>query len=238
MSLARWLRKSGVAVILLGFAFSFAKGGFGIAYAAPQQATGTVEVAFTPWDDAEGLIVRTLLSAQSTVRVQAYVFTSRNIAVALMAAKDRGVDVQMMADKESVKAESSLVPLIAQSGVPVRLETRYAIAHNKIMVVDGETAHPAVITGSFNFTFAAQARNAENLLVIRDNLPLAKHYSDNWQRHWEEAAPYNPATGEVTIPSTRGGKAKPAPSTTQAIACALLSVRERRIMGIHCPRKH
>jgi PLD-like domain len=39
-----------------------------------------------------------------------------------------------------------------------------AIAHNKVIVIDGET----VLTGSFNFTKAAQEKNAENLLIIRD----------------------------------------------------------------------
>lgn len=52
------------------------------------------------------------------------------------------------------------------------------IAHNKVMVIDGQT----VVTGSFNFTKAAEENNAENLLIIRD-LGLAKLYMENWERH-------------------------------------------------------
>jgi phosphatidylserine/phosphatidylglycerophosphate/cardiolipin synthase-like enzyme len=39
-----------------------------------------------------------------------------------------------------------------------------------------------VITGSFNFTKAAEEKNAENLLVIRDK-KLAEQYIKNWKEH-------------------------------------------------------
>jgi len=47
-----------------------------------------------------------------------------------------------------------------------------------------------VVTGSYNFTFSAQARNAENLLILRGNEALARAYLANWRRHRQEAAPY------------------------------------------------
>ena len=46
------------------------------------------------------------------------------------------------------------------------------------MIIDGET----VLTGSFNFTKAAQEKNAENLLIIRDKA-LAAQYTQNWDAH-------------------------------------------------------
>ena len=58
------------------------------------------------------------------------------------------------------------------------MENRRTITHNKVMVIDGET----VITGSFNFTKAAEENNAENLLVVRDK-KLAERYIKNWQDH-------------------------------------------------------
>jgi phosphatidylserine/phosphatidylglycerophosphate/cardiolipin synthase-like enzyme len=72
----------------------------------------------------------------------------------------------------------------------VRLETRYASAHNKILLIDVEGNHPVVITGSYNFTFSAQARNAENLLILRDNPALARTYLTNWRRHRDDAKPF------------------------------------------------
>lgn len=156
--------------------------------ATPLPATGTVEVLFTPWDDAEGAIVRALGEAKQSVHVQAYLLTSRPIAKALQDAHARGVAVEVLADREMVnKGGNSLIPKLVAEGIPVWLETRYAAAHNKVLLIDALTAHAFVITGSYNFTWSAQARNAENLLILRDNPALVRRYLDNWRRHRGEA---------------------------------------------------
>jgi len=50
----------------------------------------------------------------------------------------------------------------------------HKIVHNKILIGGGE-----VITGSFNFTAAAENDNAENLLILCDQA-LAARYRQNW----------------------------------------------------------
>jgi len=62
--------------------------------------------------------------------------------------------------------------------------------HNKIVLIDAVSEHSAVITGSFNFTWAAQHKNAENILIVRRNIPLASQYASNWERHRQDATPY------------------------------------------------
>ena len=172
--------------------FALLAAGAGSARAQPLPATGTVEALFSPWDDAEGAILRALGEARRSVRVQAYLLTSRAIARALQEAKARGVAVEVLADREMVqKGENSLVPKLAAEGIPVWLETRYVSAHNKIILIDAEERHGAVITGSYNFTWSAQARNAENLLILRDDPALARRYLDNWRRHRDEAERYD-----------------------------------------------
>jgi len=157
-------------------------------------ATGTVEVLFTPWDDAEGAIVRALFAARRSLHVQAYLLTSRSIAHALQAAQSRGVAVEILADREMMeKNDKSLLPLLAGGGIPVWLETRYAAAHNKVILIDAAQADAVVITGSYNFSWSAQARNAENLLILRGNPALVRRYLDNWQRHRGEATKMNGA---------------------------------------------
>lgn len=157
-------------------------------------ATGTVEVLFTPWDDAEGAIVRALGEARQGVHVQAFLLTSRSIARALQEAHARGVKVEVLADREMLrKGENSLVPMLAGAGIPVWLETRYASAHNKVLLIDAESPGAVVITGSYNFTWSAQARNAENLLLLRGNPSLARRYLENWRRHRDDAEKYDGA---------------------------------------------
>jgi phosphatidylserine/phosphatidylglycerophosphate/cardiolipin synthase-like enzyme len=74
---------------------------------------------------------------------------------------------------------------LANQGVPTAIDAAHAIAHHKVMILDGET----VITGSFNFTRAAQDKHAENLLIIRDKA-LAQPYTQNWQLHAQHSQPY------------------------------------------------
>ncbi len=154
-------------------------------------ARGTVQVAFTPWDNAEAMIADGIRRAKHQILVQAFSFTSRALANALMAAKRRGVDVQIMADREQTSSgEASRIPELVQAGIPVVLELRYQSAHNKVMVIDAGTADAAVVTGSYNWTYAAQYKNAENVLILRHNPDVANAYAANWRRHFADALPY------------------------------------------------
>ena len=58
------------------------------------------------------------------------------------------------------------------------------------MLIDSGTAGATVITGSFNWTYAAQRRNAENVLILKGQLELAQRYKANWERHQAQAQPY------------------------------------------------
>lgn len=50
-----------------------------------------------------------------------------------------------------------------------------ALAHNKIIVIDGHLT----IGGSYNYTAAAQKRNAENVTFM-ESRELAREYQENW----------------------------------------------------------
>lgn len=155
------------------------------------ESNGTLQVLFTPEDNATRQIVLAIEQAQKQVLVQTYSFTSREIAQALIVAKQRGIDVQIIADAEQTnKIEFSKVPSIAAGGVPVFIDSLHSSAHNKVMIIDTESTTPIVITGSFNFTHAAQYKNAENLLIFRSNQALTAAYLENWQRHREHAQPF------------------------------------------------
>ena len=155
-------------------------------------ATGTIQVAFPPEDNANSLIVQALREAKRSVLVQAFSFTSNEIAFALIEAKRRGVDVRMIVDGEQLaKLENNRVALVAQAGVSVWVDEQHQSAHNKIIVIDAETINPVVVTGSMNFTYSGQFKNAENLLVLRGNKQLAEAYAANWQRHKQHAQPYH-----------------------------------------------
>ena len=150
------------------------------------KATGTIEVAFSPNGGGAATIIRAIGQAQKTIKVQAYSFTNADIAKALLEASKRGVQVRVVLDKSQETEKYTSATFLANAGVPVRIDDDFAIAHNKIMILDDET----VITGSFNFTKAAEERNAENVLVIRGNKELARLYLQNWQWRWDASEAY------------------------------------------------
>lgn len=159
------------------------------------------QVCFTPGGACTDLIVRTLDSAQRSVLVQAYSFTSPPIAAALAAAQRRGVRVRLLLDSSQLGERSSVAETLERAGVEVRIDDPSGIAHNKVMVLD----EAVVITGSFNFTRNAQERNAENLMVLRDPA-LARLYAANWERRHAvseryEAAP-RPSAANDNEPDT------------------------------------
>jgi phosphatidylserine/phosphatidylglycerophosphate/cardiolipin synthase-like enzyme len=149
----------------------------------PFAATGTIQYAFTPEDHADEMIITAINMAQRQVLVQGYSFSHRRIADALVRARSRGIEVAVLLDQEQSHAALAVIRNLVRSGALVMIDPRHAAAHNKIMVIDNGYADCAVVTGSFNFTYAAQHRNAENALILRGNPPLCEAYFNNWRRH-------------------------------------------------------
>lgn len=137
-----------------------------------------ITVHFSPGGGCTDTIVHEIGQARKSILLQAYSFTSVPIAKALTDAHKRGVKVEAILDKSNRAGKYSSADFLLHAGIPVRIDAEHAIAHNKIIILDGET----VITGSFNFTKAAEEWNAENLLVIRDK-ELAGRYMENWRIH-------------------------------------------------------
>ena len=153
--------------------------------AKPLPRPGEAAVHFSPGGGCTDAVVSALGQARRTVLVQAYSFTSAPIAKALVDAHKRSVKVQVILDKSQRTEKYSSADFLAHAGVPVQIDDKHQIAHNKIMIIDGAT----VITGSFNFTTSAEEHNAENLLIIHSK-DLAAKYTDNWRIHAGHSVSY------------------------------------------------
>ena len=145
-----------------------------------------VQVFFSPKGGATDAVVNALDHATNAVLVQAYSFTSAPIAQALVNAHRRGVNVQVILDHSQRTEKYSEADFLKNSGIPPLIDAQHAIAHNKIIIIDAYL----VLTGSFNFTRAAEEHNAENLLVINDPI-LAQQYISNWQAHEQHSEPFD-----------------------------------------------
>ena len=149
------------------------------------QSLPAVEVYFSPKGGCTEAVVEEINAAKTSILVQAYSFTSAPIAKALVDAHKRGVDVQAIFDKSQRTEKYSSADFVLHAGIPISIDAEHAIAHNKVMVIDGQT----VITGSFNFTTAAEEHNAENLLILRSP-ELAERYAANWEAHLGHSEKY------------------------------------------------
>ena len=138
-------------------------------------------VCFSPEGRCELLAVKAIASAQDEILVQAYSFTSKPIANALIEAQERGVTVRILFDKSQLKAPYSQIHRLTKEGIDTKVDYVSGIAHNKTIIVDGER----LITGSYNFSKAANSRNAENMLYINDK-QLAKIYKKKWHERFQK----------------------------------------------------
>jgi phosphatidylserine/phosphatidylglycerophosphate/cardiolipin synthase-like enzyme len=155
-------------------------------------ASGTIEVAFSPNEGSEALVIKVIDSARSELRLLSYSFTSAPVTSALLRAVKRGVDVRLVADrKNNISADSSgkaraALSALANAGIDVRTIGAYAIHHDKVIIADRQT----VELGSFNYSAAAASQNSENVLVNWGNANLAQVYLAHFERNYRQATPY------------------------------------------------
>jgi phosphatidylserine/phosphatidylglycerophosphate/cardiolipin synthase-like enzyme len=153
-----------------------------------------VQACFSPHERCSAHILRELEQAKKEILVAVYAFTSDELAAAVARARQRGVTVQVIVDREfdagneRSKArflEAQKIPLRRVSGVKSNAtEKEGGLMHQKFAVIDRRL----VFTGSYNWTHSADRFNDENLLLFRDAAPLAEEYRRAFYRLWERKA--------------------------------------------------
>jgi phosphatidylserine/phosphatidylglycerophosphate/cardiolipin synthase-like enzyme len=139
-----------------------------------------IKICFSPSYGGENClsnIVSEIRMAQKRIAVQAYVLTSEPIIRELVNAHSNGVIVTVVVDKLATNYMNYLSALTSNN-IPVLVDSKHYIAHNKVMIIDEDT----VITGSYNFTKAAETKNSENLVIINDSR-IWKQYNDQFAIH-------------------------------------------------------
>jgi len=173
-----------LSLLFLGIALAA-----GAAAPAPQREPARVEAYFTPGDDVARVISERIAAARRTVQVEAYLFTHRRIAASLAKAAQRGVAVDVIGDAKQQEAGGlPVLRSLDRAGVRVWLQGEYAAFHNKVILVDAGTPSAVVITGSYNFTKAAQEKNAENIVVVSGSPALAARFAAEFERHLARAS--------------------------------------------------
>jgi phosphatidylserine/phosphatidylglycerophosphate/cardiolipin synthase-like enzyme len=107
-----------------------------------------IAICFAPEEDCAAFAVRAIDNAEREILVGAYgLTTGSGIVEALVRAKERGVDVRLIADKTTPCRRASGIAVLADAGVPVWIDDQPRIAHAKTMVIDGAVTLMAPTTG-------------------------------------------------------------------------------------------
>jgi len=122
------------------------------------------EVYFSLSDNPQKEIIKNINQAQAFINIAMYIFTDREIAIPLAKAQERGVKVRVYLDQDQVDYQYSQSRFLVQRGIKTRISANNYIMHNKFAVIDNRI----LLTGSYNWTFSANNRNDENLMVIDD----------------------------------------------------------------------
>lgn len=140
-----------------------------------------MQVHYSPTGGCEAEVVKELNSAKSTIQIAMYVLDNPAIVAAILAADARNVEVTGVFDKKDAQLSYSKVAelCVASSKINVYLDAKHAIFHDKYCIIDSKT----LLTGSFNWTSAAEKDNAENLITITREPATIKSYQENIDLH-------------------------------------------------------
>lgn len=145
------------------------------------RASANTELYLCPQDNCSQKLISFLKEAKSSAHVMIYSFTKKEIAQELVALKEKGIEVKVLADKGQGAGQGTQLNWLSSQGIevkPVDL-SGYHIFHNKVSIVDGN----AFSTGSFNYTENADTGSAENLVIIR-NRELSQRMEGEFQKYW------------------------------------------------------
>lgn len=129
---------------------------------ASDKVHAEVTIYFSPNGGCEQAIINAIKNAKKSIYVQAYAFTSESIAEALATAKNQNIDVTIILDRSQLKVKGCKLNFFLMKKLKVFSYKSKGIQHSKMLIIDDDL----VITGSYNFTKAAEESNSENLLVI------------------------------------------------------------------------
>lgn len=134
---------------------------------------------FSPNGGCTRAIAAEMAAARHTILLQGFTFASPEIARALIDAHRRGVEVELLLDAGAAADYRDALQPILKAGIPIYVDGKHAAAHSKVVLIDART----LITGSFDFTAAAETDNVENLMILHDQPRLQSAYEENFHAH-------------------------------------------------------
>jgi phosphatidylserine/phosphatidylglycerophosphate/cardiolipin synthase-like enzyme len=147
-----------------------------------QERAIEMENYFSPDDDVAEEIIAEIEGAQERIRFLAFVFTSDEIAEAMLERAEAGVVVQGVMESRNVDGRYDEYRRLKRAVHDVLPDGNPYIMHHKVIIIDDET----VILGSYNLSQSAETTNDENVLIIHDPA-VAGLFVEEFGRVYERA---------------------------------------------------
>ena len=143
------------------------------------------QTLFTSQGSVARAIEQLLQEARVSVDAALYRITNPKLARALGGARDRGLRVRLLVDRNKFQQTTVTRDLLSKNSLPFQAiygrKEKGSKLHHKFAVLDGHT----VLTGSYNWTIDSEERNFDHMLVLRDpELVLA--YQQEFERLWPD----------------------------------------------------
>jgi phosphatidylserine/phosphatidylglycerophosphate/cardiolipin synthase-like enzyme len=144
------------------------------------------EAIFTRSKSVADTIEQLIRSTQVSLNAALYRFNSQRLARELGEALKRGVQVRLVIDRNKYEESSATRQLLSNQEIPFRAaygrDGAGSKMHHKFVVLDDSL----VLTGSYNWTFASEEENFENVLILREP-HLVAVYRTEFEALWENA---------------------------------------------------
>jgi phosphatidylserine/phosphatidylglycerophosphate/cardiolipin synthase-like enzyme len=141
-----------------------------------------IETAFTQaGQKPEELLIKAIGEAKTSLDIAINAINHDGIVSAIIDARIRGVYVRVITDRSEAgnAAQAEKLRSLADSGIPVRENTRKGLMDLKMSLIDDYTA----VTGSFNYTVNASTVNDEMLVIVRDS-NVVKEWKERFEAMW------------------------------------------------------
>ncbi|MEO7174661.1 MAG: phospholipase D-like domain-containing protein [Saprospiraceae bacterium] len=144
-----------------------------------------IESYFSPSDGVSAKIIKALHTANEEILFALLTFTRDEIADEIIDRFDDGVEVRGLID--SPNDSGSEFNYLNNQGLSVLEHSASTQCHHKYVVVDATLpeSDPLVLTGSHNWTTAAETRNDENTLVLHSPW-IANLFKQEFEARWCE----------------------------------------------------
>lgn len=142
-----------------------------------------VELYFSPTDNVEANIIRALESADQDLQVATMLMTRTTLANALADKHNDGVYTAVVINDNTTTGSQPAWNILSSELPSSRLflNNQNYIMHHKYAIVDQSApqSDPLVVTGSHNWSNAANQRNDENTIIIYDEV-MANLFFQDW----------------------------------------------------------